>query len=873
MNRKPWLGALFIAVLISCFALAAYGQSGVPGQWGTTDTSRPESIEWTDTWAGAKNLRAQWYKILAESPEAWQKSGYVNHAKGEPPDNTYYLWRYDKPLPEGTKILIEGDFPHARMMSFQVTQPWGGKALTTSDGLGLIEVHLLDQDIVPDPGHTNPFLPGADRNAKKRHFHITFELRDGDPLTLNPKAVVPPYRAPGNLRIGGTGTAAPGSLFGKPKTHGPAVYVRVYLPDRYEPFGGVEPPVIRIQLPGQKPVLAPISRGMPVNLQQFVQGYAINDNPALENGWSVKEEEAQERIRAYARESVAKSGTPGTVMPFVHRLFAMPDGVMALYKNFQTAYLITYFRDYLAAALTGPTTCATDLPRRYRAAFGEMGPDARPPGNDEEESDHHLFNTYLVGSANIGPGQFFVFHGKAPRTPRTLKGDAVMGPSDELRYWNITLQCGVKTKLTPVINITDEQVVVGKDGYYTIVIGQDKDRPANATEANGITWRTWSVGAQLSILIRVMSTGEKTWEHAPQLITWQEGDYCELNKNPRAVRARMGEYYYESRYLSKAQIEALARGEKWSSVVGAAATAPTPKPAAAAEPAKAPAAKTAAGGRNRTLEVDGRTRTYRLHLPASYQPPTKLAAVIVLHGGQMNGGQMESLTGMSALADRESFAAVYPDSFGLYQGKPYWNDGRLPDVDDVKFIGALIDELTTNGPADPGRIYVTGISNGASMTNRVAIELAGKIAAVAPVAGTIGLKAAETQHPSRAVPVVYFHGTTDPMAYYTGGSIGTYRGSSLSAEDFVKWWARQDGCGDKPEQEELPLSKENGTRVTRIRYTGGRDNAEVVFYRIENGGHTWPGRPGLKESIFGRTTSQVDANAVMWEFFKRHARN
>jgi hypothetical protein len=552
-------------------------------------------------------------------------------------------------------------------MSFQVTAPWSGKALVTSDGVGLPEVHLLDQDIVPDPGHVNPFLTGADRNAKKRHFHITFELRDGDPVAFNPKAAVPPYRAPGNLRIGGTATAEPGSLFGGPKSRGPAVYVRVYLPDRYEPFAGVEPPVIRLQLPGQKPVLAPISRGMPVNLRQFVQDYALKDNPALENGRSVKEEEAQERLRAYARESAAKAGQPGSYIPFTHKLFEMPDGVMALYKNFQTAYLITYFRDYL----TGAAGCATDLPRRYIAAFGQMGPNVAAPGNDEHVSDHHVFNTYLVSSANLGPGQLLVFHGKAPRIPHTLKGDPVMGPSDELRYWNITLQTGIKTKLTPVVNITDEEVVVGKDGYYTIVIGPDKDRPAGATEANGITWRTWPVGASLGIVMRVMSSAEKTWERAPQLITWQEGDYCESGKNPRAVRARMGEYFWEGRYLSKAQVEALARGEKWSTVIGAASAPSALRPATAAEPVTDAARKIAPASQDRTLEVDGKSRTYRLHLPASYKPSERLATVIVLHGGQMNGVQMENLTGMSALADREYFVAVYPDAIGLYQGKPY----------------------------------------------------------------------------------------------------------------------------------------------------------------------------------------------------------
>ncbi|MCI0459256.1 MAG: hypothetical protein L0Z62_20090, partial [Gemmataceae bacterium] len=445
---------------------ATEARSSVPGMWGTTDTSRPEKIVWPDHWIGARNLRAQWFKILAESPEAWQASGFLNHAKGEPPDNTYYLWRYDKPVPEGTKILIEGDFPHARMTSFQVCAPADPRFLGTSDGTGLPEIHLLDEDIVPDPGSVNPYLPGADRTARNRHFHITFELRDGDPLALNGAAAVPPYRAPGNLRTGCTGVSAPSSLIGAPKTRGPVVYMRVYLPDNYDPFGTVEPPVIRMQFPGQEPVLAPISRGMPINLRRFVDGYALEENPALESGFSVKELEAKEALREYARNAIAQGGPVGTLVPSVHRTFDRPDGALRLWKIFQAPYFSVYLRDYLA----DPDGCRTELPGRYRAAFGQMGPGAPAPGNDEHVSNHHSFNTYLDGAANLGPGQLLVFRGKAPRTPRTLRGNPVMEPSDQVRYWNISLHTGSPTRLVPVVNVTDEEVVLDRDGRYTIVL-------------------------------------------------------------------------------------------------------------------------------------------------------------------------------------------------------------------------------------------------------------------------------------------------------------------------------------------------------------------------------------------------------------------
>jgi len=821
----------------------------VPGQWGTTGTSRVEQIDFPIEprqigdqkiqWVGEKNLRAQWFKILAASPEAWKNSGYINHAKGEPPDNTYYLWRYDKPLPEGTRILIEGDFPHARLLSFQVCAPWNNKALVSSDGVGLPEIHLLDEDIVPDLGSVNPFLPGADRTTTQRHFHITFELRDGDPVALNPQAAVPPYRAPGNLRFGCTGMAEPGSNFGAAKTHGPVVYVRMYLPDNYDPFGGVEPPVLRLQLPGQDPVLAPVSRAMPINLRQFVQNYSLEQNPALANGLSVKEQEANEAIRQYARNGIAKGGTPGTFVSQIHQVFDNPDSTLRLYKDFQTAYLMSYFKDYMS----DPTGCRTTLPNRYRAAFGQMGPNVSPPGNDEHTSDHHIFNTYLVGAANVGAGQLLVFHGKAPNTPHTLKGNPTMEPSDQLRYWNITLQTGTPTRLTPVVNITDEETVVDQNGYYTIVIGREEDRPANATTENGITWRTWSASSVLGINIRIASTSAQTWEHAPQLITWNEGDYCTPGKNPNAVRARMDEYYIEGRYLSKQAVEAIGKPIEI-------------KP----------------GTFDWTMSVDNRTRTYRVHIPPSFTLSQKSPLVIALHSGRDNGQGMKKLTGLSELADQKNFVAVYPDAIGIDQGSVYWNDGRVPDVDDVHFISALIDELQAKLGIDPKRVYVTGISNGASMTDRLAVELSNKIAAVAPVAGTIGTKTANTSNFARPVPMLYWHGTADPLAYYDGGSAGTYRGSSLAADDFVKWWAKKNGCAAQPQSVDLPDTSDDGTRVTRIAYSNCKENADVLFYRIVGGGHTWPGGwQWLPEQTVGKTSRDINASQVMWDFFAAHA--
>jgi len=54
-----------------------------------------------------------------------------------------------------------------------------------------------------------------------------------------------------------------------------------------------------------------------------------------------------------------------------------------------------------------------------------------------------------------------------------------------------------------------------------------------------------------------------------------------------------------------------------------------------------------------------------------------------------------------------------------------------------------------------------------------------------------------------------------------------------------------------------------------VRYTHCEEGAEVEFYTVYGGGHTWPGGSGIPEWIAGPTTQAIDASEMMWEFFTR----
>lgn len=285
-----------------------------------------------------------------------------------------------------------------------------------------------------------------------------------------------------------------------------------------------------------------------------------------------------------------------------------------------------------------------------------------------------------------------------------------------------------------------------------------------------------------------------------------------------------------------------------------------------------------------SMNCDGLKRTYLIHIPSSYDKTKSAPLVIALHGGGSSGKNMVNLTlgGFNALADKEGFIVVYPDAV-----ERQWNDGRtgvkyrfhkIEQINDVSFISALIDRLIKEYKIDNKRVYVTGISNGAIMTYRLGYELAEKITAIAPVDGLMAPSVIKKAKPVSPISVLIMNNVKDPAVPWEGGEIGFpgysqgKRGKGLSVFDSVKFWVNHNQCLTPPA---ITLEKDrdpnDGTRVRKEVYQN-KDGTEVILYAIEGGGHTWPGgRQYLPERIIGKTSMDIDANEVIWDFFKKHA--
>ena len=198
----------------------------------------------------------------------------------------------------------------------------------------------------------------------------------------------------------------------------------------------------------------------------------------------------------------------------------------------------------------------------------------------------------------------------------------------------------------------------------------------------------------------------------------------------------------------------------------------------------------AAGDEKHSINVDGLTRNYLLHVPDDLPQGKPAPLVLVFHGGGGHDWNMPGFTHFDDLADQENFVVAYPDaSIG------HWNDSRdLSTADDVGFTRALIADVSRSHSINAHRIYATGISNGGFFSNRLACDLSDKIAAIASVAATMPKPLVAECKPSRPISVLYIQGTEDPLVAINGGKVGVARshGENISLADSAKFWREND---------------------------------------------------------------------------------
>ncbi|WP_328475227.1 polyhydroxybutyrate depolymerase [Actinoplanes sp. NBC_00393] len=267
----------------------------------------------------------------------------------------------------------------------------------------------------------------------------------------------------------------------------------------------------------------------------------------------------------------------------------------------------------------------------------------------------------------------------------------------------------------------------------------------------------------------------------------------------------------------------------------------------AATPAsQAPAVQPAAGDHQLTVDVGGKQRSFLLHAPPGYTGDKPVPLVVGLHFFPGSGAALRDMIEMDAKADENGFLVAYPD--GVAGG---FNALICCGAeDDVAFLKALTDRLIADWRVDPDRVYATGISNGADMSFRAAVEATGVFAAIGAVSGGLGGPKIQDAGfaPQKPVSVVTIIGKLDQYYDVFQAGLTTWR-DRLKCEP-VKT---------------PPVGKKGVERSSAT----CADGSDLDVYVVTDMGHSWPGAQNGQMAL---KDAPIVATDILWDFFEAHPR-
>ena len=252
-----------------------------------------------------------------------------------------------------------------------------------------------------------------------------------------------------------------------------------------------------------------------------------------------------------------------------------------------------------------------------------------------------------------------------------------------------------------------------------------------------------------------------------------------------------------------------------------------------------------------TLTVNGVAREYIRYIPFSYDGSNDVPLMLNFHGFGMTATNQMNIADMRSLADLENFILVYPQGT-LLDGSPHWNSGldtpdNKSDAEDLDFIEALIDELSSNYSIDLERVYACGYSNGSFFSYALGCYLSHKIAAIGSVSGTMMEETLNNCNPTHPTAMINLHGTSDNTVLYNGGE-------GLEAiDDVMNYWANYNNTNTTP-----VTNTENN--IEYFSYNNGTAGVSVEHYKINGGEHVW----------FDIDYQGSNTNQLIWNFVSQY---
>ncbi len=281
--------------------------------------------------------------------------------------------------------------------------------------------------------------------------------------------------------------------------------------------------------------------------------------------------------------------------------------------------------------------------------------------------------------------------------------------------------------------------------------------------------------------------------------------------------------------------------------------------------------------------VNGTARTYIAYLPQSLEASTTAPFVFVFHGAGMNGSEMYDITQYAALADSEGIAVAFLDgqntsSSGGQTTLDPWNvsdngaqvcgagnfaNNGTASVD-FAFMDAIKADIEDDQCVDSAHVFATGFSMGGYFSHHVGCDRT-DVRAVAPHSGgTIAsLSSCKTGH----VPVIIFHGTSDPLiASGCDDPNGTMQSGFPPSATL---WAQKNGC--KATYATMPTNGSGGGDGQCYLYDGCPADGQVELCTFTGMGHCWAGGSTMGGGATFSCPTYANATQLEWDFFKKYA--
>ena len=284
----------------------------------------------------------------------------------------------------------------------------------------------------------------------------------------------------------------------------------------------------------------------------------------------------------------------------------------------------------------------------------------------------------------------------------------------------------------------------------------------------------------------------------------------------------------------------------------------------------------------------GRGRRFHFYAPPDLDEEGAYPLVVLMHGHGGSSDQMIGLSGMKApyriwldIAAREKVFLLVPEGVISPDNQLGWNDCRAdtttnPSTDDVGFIVALVGAMASTYPIDESRVYVSGTSNGAHMSFRLAIEAGERFAAIAPLLAALPQNS-KCAAPDTQVALMLINGTHDMILPYEGGQMVGGRGDVLSTVDTIAFWRMLNENTATASVRNLPdINALDESVVVRSDYAGAVNLQDVTLVTMEGAGHAEPSI-GEQYSVFyerivGTQNHDVEMAELVWTFFKDKTR-